>query len=88
MGTDLLPVGIGPDRVAQGGTSPLLDNLTELVVAGAAEDELFALAAGLGDRTGTGDGLKGGRRGEATAVIAKLGQQGRGEERAGSRQRR
>ena len=53
-GPNLLPVGHGPDRLAQGATSSLLSDLAKLSVAGVTEDHAFMLAAGHSDRAVAG----------------------------------
>lgn len=61
-----------------------MDDIAELLVAGDAEEDDFGFAAAPGDWAGTGDLLNGSRRGEALAVVAELGEQGRLEQLAGT----
>jgi hypothetical protein len=60
--------------LADGEASELLDNATELSIAATTEDDNLSLATLLGDGAGSGQGLNAGRRGEAVAVVAELGQ--------------
>ena len=53
-GANLLPISNSPDRFVQGAAGPLLGNLAKLMVTGVPEGHAFALAAGHGDRAGTG----------------------------------
>jgi len=68
--SNLLPVGHGPDRLAQGAAGPLLGYLAKLMVTGVMEDNAFILATGHSDRAGAGQGLEAGRGGELVAIIA------------------
>jgi len=82
-----LPIGNGPDRLAQRAAGPLLGDLAKLMVTGVPKSHAFTLAAGHGDRAGAGQGLETGWRREAITVIAQLGQQSRGQEVTHTRQR-
>lgn len=71
-----LEVSISPGRIVDRAFGPLLDDGTELMVAGVAEEYVLVFSAGLGERASTGDGLEDLRGGETLAVVAELGQEG------------
>lgn len=72
---DVAPVGQGPTRLLRGGLGELLGDTAELAVATTAEEDNPALATLLGNGAGTGQGLNGGRSGEAIPVVTELGQE-------------
>jgi hypothetical protein len=81
-----MPVGQGPTRLADGSTGELLDDASKLATAAAAKEDDPALAALLGDRASTGQGLDRVGGGETVAVVTKLGEEGRSQDLAGTGQ--
>ena len=73
VGADLLEVGVSPDRFEEGFGGPLLGDVAEVMITGAAETDGFALTTVLGDGAGAGQGLQGIGGREAAAMIAELG---------------
>lgn len=65
---------------------PLADKVTKLMVTSNPELDHSAFATPIGDGTSAGQGLQVSRGGKTLAVIAKLGQQGRGQELTGTRE--
>ena len=79
---ELVVIGNGPSRFAQGEKGELGNQPAELFVARSAKADGFALAALLGHGTGASQGLHRGRGREALPIITKLDQQAGGEQLA------
>jgi len=84
--TNGLKVSIGPNRIVDGAFGPLLHNPAEFVVTGVAEENVLVFAALPGNWAGPGDCLEDLGVWVAQAIIAELGQEGRGKDFPNPRQ--